>query len=202
MPNRAYNRTHPYYYYVHGKVERKIRQIKKSLQINLQNERLSVIQWETLMQQISNSINNLPIGVKNKVEALENLDIITPNRLILGRNNDRCPNAPLEISNDYKKIIQTNADIFKTWFRAWLISYVPTLVERPKWHKTDREVKIGDIVLFLKSDREYDLQYQYGIVSAIFHSKDGYVRRIEIEYRKEVPFLLGFIYFNFMSVNL
>ena len=82
-----------------------------------------------------------------------------------------------------KKIIQTNADIFKTWFRAWLISYVPTLVERPKWHKTDREVKIGDIVLFLKSDREYDLQYQYGIVSAIFHSKDGYVRRIEIEYR-------------------
>ena len=64
------------------------------------------------MQQISNSINNLPIGVKNKVEKLENLDIITPNRLILGRNNSRCPNAPLEISCDYKRIIETNTNIF------------------------------------------------------------------------------------------
>ena len=34
------------------------------------------------MQQISNIINNLPIGLKNKVEAIENLDIITPNRLV------------------------------------------------------------------------------------------------------------------------
>ena len=108
---------------------------KKSLQINMKNERLSVIQWETLMQHISNSVNNLPIGVKNKVEKLENLDIITPNRLLLGRNNNRCPNAPLEISNDYKRIIETNANIFKAWFKAWLISYVPSLIERPKWHK-------------------------------------------------------------------
>ena len=62
------------------------------------------------MQQISNSINNLPIGVKNKVE---NIDIITPNRLILGRNNNHCPNAPHEISCDYRRIIETNTNIFK-----------------------------------------------------------------------------------------
>ena len=76
-------------HYVHGKVEQKIRQVKKCIDINIHKERLSLIQWET---QFSNSINNLPIGLKNKVEDLENLDLITPNRLILGRNNDRCPN--------------------------------------------------------------------------------------------------------------
>ncbi len=81
-------------------MERKIGQIKESVEINLRNRRLSIIQWATLMHQIANSINNLPIGVGNKTWNLENLDLITPNRLILGRNNDRCPTAPLVLSND------------------------------------------------------------------------------------------------------
>ena len=146
-------------HYVHGKVERKIRQVKNSLQVNIVNERLSIIQWETLMQQLSNSINNLPIGLKNKVEGIEYLDILTPNRLILGRNNERCPNAPLLISGDQKRMVESNANIFRAWFKAWLVSYVPSLIERPKWHKSDTDIKIGDVVLFLKSEQEYDMQY-------------------------------------------
>ena len=90
----------------------------------------------TRMTQISNSMNNLPIGIRNKTEDLENLDILTPNRLILGRNNERCPNAPLLMSNDHKRIIEKNADIFRSWFTTWLTSYVPLLIERPKWHST------------------------------------------------------------------
>ena len=137
-------------HYVHGKVERKIKQIKKCVDIHIQNERLSSIQWETLMAQISNSINNLPIGLRNKVEDLENLDILTPNRLILGRNNERCPNAPLILSGDHKKMIERNASIFRAWFKAWLVSYVPSIIERPKWHQDDNQINVGDVVLFLK----------------------------------------------------
>ena len=44
---------------------------------------MSVLQWETLGQQISNSINNMPIGLGNKTELLENLDVLTPNRLVV-----------------------------------------------------------------------------------------------------------------------
>ena len=40
--------------------------------------------------QIANSINNMPIGLGSKVECIENLDILTPNRLTLGRSNNRC----------------------------------------------------------------------------------------------------------------
>ena len=40
------------------------------------------------MASIANSINNLPLCLGNKVETLENLDLITPNRFLLGRNND------------------------------------------------------------------------------------------------------------------
>ena len=94
-------------------VERKIQQIKKSMVKELDNRRLSIMQWETLGIQISNSINNLPIGVGNKTDQLENLDILTPNRLILGKNNDRCPTQSLELTHDLKRIIESNANIFR-----------------------------------------------------------------------------------------
>ena len=134
------------------------------------------------MQSISNSINNLPIGLKNKTEDLENLDILTPNRLILGRNNERCPNAPLIMTGHCKRIIEANANIFTAWFKAWLVSFVPTLIERPKWHKSDKNLNIGDVVLFLKSEQEYDKEYQYGLVTSLKPSRDGHIREIEVEY--------------------
>ena len=125
-------------HYVHGKVERKIQQIKMSLEKSLNNNRLSIIQWESLVQQVANTINNLPTGLGNYTECLENMDLITPNRLLLGRNNDRGPTCPLELSHDVKKIIQTNSDIFKIWFKSWLVSYVPHIMDRPKWFENDR----------------------------------------------------------------
>ena len=167
----------------HGKVERKIQEVKKSLEKCVGNKRLSILQWETLGQQISNSINNLPIGLGNKTEMLENLDILTPNRLLLGRNNNRCPTAPLEVSHDVRKIVQSNNEIFKAWFKEWLISFVPNLLDQPKWFVSDRSVAVGDVVLILKSDRAFDLQYQYGLVVTTTEGKDGLIRSVEVEYQ-------------------
>ena len=170
-------------HYVHGKVERKIREIKKSVDIHVHNERLSSIQWETLMAQISNSINNLPIGLRNKVEDLENLDLLTPNRLILGRNNERCPNAPLILSNDHKHLVEKNASIFRSWFKAWLVSYVPCVIDRPKWHKNEGDIHVGDVVLFLKSEKDFEEIYQYGMVKVLHKGRDGLVRKVDVEYQ-------------------
>ena len=170
-------------HYVHGKVERKIQQIKRSIEKELNGTRLSVIQWETLSQQIVNSINNLPIGLSNKTECIENLDLLTPNRLLLGRNNSRCPTAPLILSKDVKRIIENNKNIFKVWFKSWLISYVPTLIDKPKWFQNDKHITEGDIVLILKSEKEFDEQYQYGLVISTCMGKDGHIRTVDIEYQ-------------------
>ena len=51
----------------------------------------------------------------------ESMDLITPNRLFLGRNNDRCPAESLTVSQDYDKIIVENQRIFITWFENWLM---------------------------------------------------------------------------------
>ena len=169
-------------HYMHGKVERKIRHIKESFSKTLQNERLSNIQWETLGDQVANAINNLPIAIGNVTQDLDDIDLLTPNRLMLGRNNNRCPVGTLQLSGDLMQIIENNNQIMDTWFKAWLTSYVPSLMFQPKWFNSDTNPKIGDVVLFLKSEKEFDKHYQYGIISDVQTTRDGRIRKLEIEY--------------------
>ena len=78
---------------------------------------------------------------------------------MLARNNDRCPIGTLTVTEDIGKIIKMNTDVFNTWFKCWLISYVPTLILQPKWYQLDRDPKIGDVILFLKSEKEFERKY-------------------------------------------
>ena len=102
---------------------------------------------------------------------------------MLARNNDRSPVGPVEVSSDVGKIIERNNDIFTVWFKAWLISCVPSLMFQPKWFRSDRDLKVGDIVLFLKSEKEFEQLYQYGRVCDLKVSRDLKIRQVEIEYQ-------------------
>ena len=145
--------------------------------------RLSVLEWETLGDQIANSVNNMPLATINVSADIENLDILTPNRLLLGRNNDRSPSGPLLVTNDPHKILKANLEIFTVWFECWLISYVPQLMDHPKWFRNDQDIKVGDIVLFLRTEKEYSRQYQYGKIQSIEPSRDGKIRTVNVRYR-------------------
>ena len=100
----------------HGRVERKIRHIKECVTTSMQNELLSILQWETICAEVSNSINDLPIAIGSIVSKLENIDLLIPNRLRLERNNERNHVGPLIVSSNPDKFIQLNKKIFNTWF--------------------------------------------------------------------------------------
>ena len=167
-----------------GKVERKIKAVRESVNKAVNLQRLSVLQWETLSAEIANSINNHPIAIGNETEDLECLDLITPNRLRLGRNNDRSPIGSLDISNGVDRILNLNSDIFNAWWEAWLVSALPKVVPQPKWYKTDEHLKLGDIVLFRESEGSIVAgRYKYGIVDEVQESADGRIRSATIRYR-------------------
>ena len=168
---------------MHGKVERKIKSIRESISKSMHNERFSMIQWETVASQVANSINDMPLAVAYTNKDLEFSDIITPNRLRLGRNNERSPAGIVTVTNDPARICQHNANVFNTWFEAWLVSHVPKLMVQPKWFNNDRDLKVGDIVLFLKNEKELCNQYQYGKVISTNTSSDGKIRSAEVMYR-------------------
>lgn len=72
--------------HMHGKFEQKPRQIKNSIEKTIINERLSASQRETLAAETCNTVNDLALAVGNIIRDLENLDLITTNRLSLGQN--------------------------------------------------------------------------------------------------------------------
>ena len=168
---------------MHGKVERKVRDVRSSIQKSLQHERLSILQWETLGAEIANAINDMPIGYTNYSNDLESLDILTPNRLKLGRNNDRSPIGPLSVTGKCDKFLQENERIFNSWFHQWLVSYVPTLLKQQKWFHDDEELSVGDIVIFMKKEGELNVTYQYGMIESVHTSRDNKIRTVSVRYR-------------------
>ena len=186
---------------VNGKVERRIRHIKESLEKNVQNERLSIIQWETVSAEIANAINDLPLALGNIVSDYENMDLITPNRLRLGRNNERSPASPMEVTGNPQKILKENKQIFTTWFETWLISHVPKLLQQPKWFRTERDIKICDIVLFLKQEGSIiSNNYQYGMIHEIIQSKDRIIRKVIVNITITMKILISLQQEQFQSL--
>ena len=64
------------------------------------------------------------------------------------------------------------------------MSALPKIVPQPKWYKTDEHLKVGDIVLFRKTEGSIVAgRYQYGIVNEVHVSSDGRIRSATIRYR-------------------
>ena len=166
-----------------GKVERVIKEVKLSIERCYENQRFSILQWETVGEEIANAINDMPLALRNIVSDFEEMDLVTPNRLKLGRNNNRSPVGPLYVTNDPTRFFTANEAIFSTWFEAWLTSHVHKLMPQPKWYVTSHHIKEGDVVLFLKKEGKLNTTYQYGIVKEAKSGRDGIVRKVTVRYR-------------------
>ena len=90
---------------------------------------------------------------------------------------------PVEVTGSYDKIIAANNDTY-TWFKCWLIEYVPTLTKQQKWFEgTERALQEGDIVLFKSREKEIECRYKYGRVTQLLQSMDGVARTAVVEYQ-------------------
>ena len=75
---------------------------------------MTALQWETLFSKIVNTLDNLPIAKGNATaSATGNLgsEIITANRIKLGRNNFRSLGGDgihIDLSTDAAKILENN----------------------------------------------------------------------------------------------
>ena len=168
---------------VTGKVERKIKSVKESITKSFQNRRLSILQWEKVGAEVANTINDMPLALGNVVSDFECMDLLTPNRLRLGRNNERSPVGELLVTNDPSKFFTEKSDIFNCWFECWLTTHVPKLMYHPKWFNSDYHLQEGDLVLFLKKEGLLNETYQYGIVKSVEYGRDQKVRTVVVRYR-------------------
>ena len=57
------------------------------------------------------------------------------------------------------------------------------MMHQPKWFDNERDVKEGDVILFLKNDGALKSTYQFGKIKEIEQSQDNRIRKVTITYR-------------------
>ena len=144
-----------------GKVERKIRAIKETLQrLNVNClDPVSAITWETIFAKVANALDNLPIALGDDSNASDLAkEILTPNRLKVGRNNNRSLEGSIEFTSKAlpTDILNRNRKITAAFLKL-IMERAHLLINSggQKWKKSDDRLPIpGDIVLFRFSDNE------------------------------------------------
>ena len=163
-------------------VESLIKAAKRAIHFSVSNQRLSLPEFLTVCSEVSNLLNERPIGLKPTEDSA--INVLTPNSLLLGRATASNPLGwqPSEttISSRYHLVQSVGDDVWKRWIKL----YAPTLVVQWKWHTARRNLRPGDVVIVadkntLKGD------YRLALVKEVFPGEDGKVRRVTIALGKE-----------------
>ena len=172
-----------------GRVERRIRAIRETLEkLGVQTSTpLSTLQWETLFAKIASMLDDLPLarGDKSNVTNL-GYDILTANRLKLGRNNNRALEGPgFTIDNTATPydILERNREIYQTWYQLFIDNINMLTVKPNKWNENSPLPEVDDVVLFTFNDSGYGATtkvWKLGTVVSVSPRKLGisYVSRL------------------------
>ena len=169
---------------MHGMVERQIREIKRIMHAVCHGTKLDIMQWETLFAWISNEINSMPLAIGNRYVDLDHLDLITPSRLLLGRNNTRAL-VDLVETPDYSGLLGCMEQVEKTWWEVWQKEKLLDLVPQPrKWKSGEPELSQGDLVVFLRDQGALGgPSWRIGMVHEVEVSADNVIRKVVVKYK-------------------
>ena len=139
-----------------GRVEAKIKIMRKMLVAwsTSSEECNTLLGWETVFAKVACAIDDIPIA-RGSANAAYDLgwEIITPNRLKLGRNNYRQLEGPIRLDNCPQSQLERNQLLTSRWYELF-IERLHLLVPPPaKEH--DRQPVVGDVVLFLFTDPNF-----------------------------------------------
>jgi len=126
--------------------------VLKSMKKIYGESKLSINELNTLFAEVTNIVNERPIGVKPNSET--DTEYLSPNSLLLGRNSSRICSGPFQEKDLYDEkpaamktrflLVQRMCDQF---WKVWTKLYFPTLLWQQKWHQKQRSLKVGDICL-------------------------------------------------------
>ena len=66
-----------------------------------------------------------------------------------------------------------------------LVNHVPRLMHQPKWFQSDCDIKVCDIVLFIKHESVITSKYQYSMIHEVLPNQDGIIRKVVVKYRND-----------------
>ena len=173
-------------HYQNGQVERGIKEVRNLFQQMYSGLKLDILSYETAFSWIANELNCFPSCLGSRTDQLDNLDLITPSRLMHGRNNRRSlsGHATVEMPS---KLLDQMEDTTRAWWKVWEKQRIQDYIAQPsKWLESGGTVNKGDIVVFLRGKKDLAIGepvWRIGRITELTPGRDGQCRRVVVEYR-------------------
>ena len=172
---------------VHGIVERSIQNVNDLFKKVYKGIKLDVLAYETCFAWISSQLNNIPLCLGSKTDNLDNLDLITPSRLLLGRASSRAIGGHARIAPPSRLVKQMDS-VYQSWWKVWQEEQLANYVPQPsKWKQNNVDISPGDIVLMLMNGDDVQLGGPIWRIARVrsveTNHQDGLKRTAICEYR-------------------
>lgn len=133
---------------------------------------------QTLFYQAANLTNERPIDARAQ-EQEDSVEYLTPNSLILGRTSLGGDTSGLDLEiHPWRRLRAIQIGVDRFWAK-WRELAGPNLFIRHKWHRTERNVKVGDLV-WIADPNALRGQFRLGRILTVYPDSKGIVRDADI----------------------
>ncbi|XP_055840613.1 uncharacterized protein LOC129908257 [Episyrphus balteatus] len=162
-----------------GLWEAGVKSVKHHFKRVVGNGTLTFEELTTLLTQIEACLNSRPLCPLT--ENPDDFHALTPAHFLIGAEMYTVPEPDLTIGktsySDRWKAIQFS---LQTFWHHWQSEYLARLQQRPKWLKSQPQLKIGDLVL-IKDKRFPPTKWNLGRILETFPGKDDITRVINLK---------------------
>ncbi|XP_055844795.1 uncharacterized protein LOC129911111 [Episyrphus balteatus] len=162
-----------------GLWEAGVKSVKHHFKRVVGNGTLTFEELTTLLTQIEACLNSRPLCPLT--ENPDDFHALTPAHFLIGAEMYSVPEPDLTIGKtsytDRWKAIQFS---LQTFWHHWQSEYLARLQQRPKWLKSQPQLKIGDLVL-IKDERLPPTKWNLGRILETFPGKDDITRVVNLK---------------------
>ncbi len=153
-----------------GQAERLIGLLKRCLEGNLNNRRLTLGELSTVVAEAAQIVNSRPIA-KNTGDP-ETGGPITPQHLQLGRATVEVPKMKFEEAPRLTQRLQFIEEAKRQFWKKWMQQVFSGRMLNHKWTKNVRNVAVGDIVYLAEAEND-DPTYRLGQIVEACPGQEG-----------------------------
>ena len=155
-----------------GRVERRVRTLRSALESMVETSAeyaMTPLQWETVGAKIANSINSFPMSRSDGSPSVNDVwNILTPNRLMLGRNQNRSLDSSMILRTGLpSKLLDRNRKVQEIWYTKLVENMHELIPQSTNDSKDSPPPSVDDIVWFVFDDNTVRPVYRIGKVVAV-----------------------------------
>ena len=174
----------PYASHMSGVWERLIRGVKRSLKAILGRNLVKEEVLRTVLSEAQGIANSRPLCPNS--DDPRDMEPLTPSHLLLQRPTINLPTGNFDEADLYSRKTWRQSQVLSDHFwKRWLHEYLPTLQQRQKWLRPQRNLAVNDLVMLVDENVPRG-HWLLGRVTKVFPGRDGLVRVAEVKTKTNI----------------